>query len=56
MLSWTTASEWNGRRDFRLWLENVRERLESMVEGEMKMESNGAGTVVTLRIPLVGGF
>lgn len=37
-------------------LENVRERLESMVEGEMKMESNGAGTVVTLRIPLVGGF
>ena len=37
-------------------LENVRERLESMVEGEMKMESSGAGTVVTLRIPLVGGF
>lgn len=37
-------------------IENVRSRIRAMVEGDLEIESSDRGTVITLRIPLVGGL
>lgn len=36
-------------------IENVRERIRTMVNGTIEIDSNDGGTVVTIRIPLTGG-
>ena len=37
-------------------IENVRSRMQTMMEGSMKVESSDQGTVITLQIPWTGGF
>ncbi len=37
-------------------IENVRSRIQTMMEGSMKVESSDHGTVITLQIPWTGGF
>lgn len=40
----------------RIGIENVRSRIQTMVEGSMDIQSSNQGTIVTLKIPIVGGI
>lgn len=37
-------------------IQNVRSRIQTMMEGSMEVESSDQGTVITLQIPWTGGF
>ena len=41
--------------DTHIGIDNVRRRIQTMVNGTMEIESSDQGTVITIRVPLIGG-